>query len=339
MSFDIGAQGALEAIDVHAHHLPRQVLEIDQRFASSRDARGLEWLYFEGRRLGPLTPKLTDLGLMLEDQSNSRLTRRLCCTASWLTGYWADSKLGQRLSRTINEAIAEATRDHPGQLLGLATVPLQDSKLAIAELAYAVSELGLVGAAVGTNVNGAYFDDPRFDGFLEAAQELDVPLFFHPNDVAGWERQREYALIQLLGNPHEACLSLVRMILGGTLERFPRLKPCFPMGGGSVGLLLGRLSHGWRVREEARVKAPKPPEEYLDRIYFDTVLHSAKSLELVLEVISPDRLVLGTDYPWEMGQQGAVELIEHSRLSPDQRRAVLAGNAQRLLDRKLPLKV
>lgn len=320
------------AVDVHAHHLPLEVLRIDGRFAARDGRQGVESLYFEDRHLGPIPPRLTDVSLLVEDMERANLSHRVCCAPSWLTCYWAEPALGRELSRGINEAIAGSVKARPDRLLGLAALPLQDVEGAVAELRHGVKELGLVGASAGTNVNGVYFDDERFEPFFEAVQELDVPLFFHPNNVAGEERLKEYGLTQIVGNPYDAAISLSRVILGGVLERFPALKLCFPLGGGGISFLLGRLQHGWEVRPEARTRAPRPPAEYVRSCHFDTILHSSLGFRGLVEVMPADRLLIGSDYPWEMGEREPRRMVESSGLAPAECRAVLAGNAGRLLN-------
>ncbi len=273
---------------------------------------------------------------MIENMERCGLSHRICCTASWLGFYWTEPEMGRFLARATNEGIASALARYPNRLLGLATVPLQDVEGAVEELRHAIGVLGLAGVAVGTNVNGAYFDDPRFDPFFEVVQELEVPVFFHPDEVAGRERMGDYWLTRLLGNPHEAALSLSRVILGGVLERFPRLRLCFPLGGGTFAYLLGRIEHGWRVRPEARVKAPKRPLTYLGRCYFDTIVHSQASFEFLVRTVPVSNLVLGSDYPWDMGDPDPRRLVEvAANLTPSQRADVLGRNVERLLGIRL----
>jgi aminocarboxymuconate-semialdehyde decarboxylase len=329
-----GEHGLLgRAVDVHCHYVSRDLLGVDSRFGARRDGAQGEALYFGDRRLGPLPPGLTDLDLTVANMELTGLTERLCCTASWLTCYWAEPSLGQAITRAMNESIARGVAAHPGRLMGLSSLPMQDVNLAVEELHYATTRLGLVGVAIGTNVNGSYLDDPRFEPLLTAAEQLGVTIFLHPHQVAGAERLRNYGLSRAIGNPHEAATALSRVILGGVLERHPQLRLCFPMGGGSIGVLLGRITHGWSVRPEARLKAPRAPAQYLRRCYFDTVVHSNASFELLLGILSPSQLLLGSDWPWDMGLDQPRRLIEDSSLDEESRFAVLAGNVDRLLSR------
>lgn len=327
---DVSGDGARSphspAADVHCHYVSLAMLEVDSRFHVKRDDTWASALYFSDRYLGSLTPALTDIDLIVQNMEQTRLSHRLCCTASWLTCYWADPGIGQAISRATNEAIARNVAKYPTRLLGLASLPLQDIDRAVDELVYAIETLGLVGVALGTNVNGIYFDHPRFDSLFAEIERLNVPVFFHPDEVLGEERLQEYWLIRLIGNPHEAATSLAHLIFGGVLERFPGLKVCFPMGGGSFGHLLGRITHGWDVTPEARKKAPRPPREYLERCYFDTIIHSPSSFEFLLKVMPPSHLVLGSDYPWDMGLADPRCLVEESSLSDRECLGVLAGN-------------
>ena len=327
------------AVDVHAHHVSRDLLKVDRRFTSHRDSTWGESLHFENRYLGPLIPRLTDLSLSLQDMDQGAISHRLCCSASWLTCYWAEPELGRYIARAINESLADAVGKHKDRLAALATLPLQDVDGSVEELRYAYHRLGIRGASAGTNVNGVYFDDPRFEPLFDALEELDMPLFLHPDEVAGQDRLKDYWLVRLIGNPHEATISLSRMILGGVLERHPKLKVCFPMGGGSVTQLLGRINHGWSVRPEARVHAPRPPAEYLRNCFFDTILHSDLSLRFLLEVVPPEQVVLGSDYPWDMGQANARAFVENSGISEKDRQLVLSANVSRLINTEFGMAV
>ena len=322
------------AVDVHCHHVSRALADVDRGFVARSDDTWGEALFFHDRYVGPLTPRLTDIDLTILDMESARLSHRLCCTASWLTCYWAEPSLGRTITRATNETMARDVAKHPTRLLGLASLPLQDVEGAIAELTYATATLGMVGVALGTNVNGVYFDHPQFEPLFAAIQELNVPIFFHPDEVLGEERLKDYWLIRLIGNPHEAASALAHLIFGGVLERYPDLKVCFPMGGGSFAHLLGRITRDWSVTPGAQSRTSLPPREYLERCYFDTVVHSPSSFEFLLKFVSPSHLVLGSDYPWDMGLAEPRRLIEESSLSAEEGRGVLAGNIGDLLGRK-----
>jgi aminocarboxymuconate-semialdehyde decarboxylase len=289
-----------------------------------------QMLWHGERRLGPLPARLTDVQLLLADMDERRIDIRAIGTASWLQCYWAESALGQELARATNELVAETVARNPERLVGLASLPLQDVDRAIEELDHAVKTLGLRGVVAGTNINGRYFDEPEFEPLFAELERHGVPVFFHPDEVAGADRMTDYYLTRLVGNPHEATLALARLVLGGVIERHPGVRMCFPMGGGSISLLLGRIEHGRRVRPEARVRTEQSPRESLRACYFDTIMHSPQSLAFAFEVLSPSRFVLGSDYPWDMGEADPVGAVE-AVLDGDDRALVLGVTAADLL--------
>lgn len=321
------------AVDVHCHYLSQELLGADERlYLGGTDGR-VE-LCFGDRPLGPVPPALTTLSLLLEDMERARLSRRLLCTASWLNFYWLPVSAARHIVRATNEGLARAAQADPGRLSALASLPLQDVDAAIAEAEHAAGELGVAGLAVGTNVNGTYFDDERFEPFFEAVQDLELPVFFHPDNVGGLEAVDRYSLRWLLGNPMEVTTLLSRVLLGGVLERFPRLTLCFPLGGGGIAQVIGRLDHGWHAREEARARTSVPPSALLRRCYVDSIVHSDEGLAHVLDVMSADNVVLGSDWPWDMGTADPRAPLEATPgLDAEQRAAVLHGNAERMLAR------
>lgn len=320
-----------EVVDIHCHFVPRGLPGAFEAFALRPDDVWPEMLFHDDEALGPVIPRLTEVSLLLEDMDRCGIDVRAVCTASWLFCYWADEDLGRRFARATNDRVAEVVAAHPSRLVGLATIPLQDLDAALEELERAVRDLGMRGVAVGTNVNGRYFDDPSLFPFLEAVHDLDVPLFFHPDRVAGEDRLSPYKLIQMLGNPHETTIALARIVLGGVLDRLPGLKLSFAQAGGSVAILLGRMDHAWRVRPEAHANTARPPSEYLGECYFDTITHSPEPLGLLLRHVPADRLLLGSDYPWDMGEPDPVGRVRSLALDDPSTSRILGANAAALL--------
>ena len=316
---------------MHAHFVPGGLVAVDSRFRLVDDATWGRVLRHGDRIMGPMPERLTEIDAVLADMDARRIDVRALTTTSWLTCYWAEPALGQEIARATNELIAAQATAYPQRLVGLATLPLQDIGRSLEELEYAVGRLGLRGVAAGTNVNGRYLDDPSFEPLFEAAERLRVPIFFHPDDVAGADRMADYYLTRLLGNPHEVALALARLILGGVVERFPAARLCFPMGGGSLPFLLGRVENGWRVRGEANAHTERPPAESLRSCYFDTIVHGPEALSFAIATVPATQFMLGSDYPWDMGEPDPVRAVEALDLDDDDRRRVLGGNAVQLL--------
>lgn len=289
------------ALDVHAHFVDRRLLKVSDEFRVVSDGSETDRLFYGDRHLGPFVRKLVEIDEHVTAMDEAGIGHRLLCTASWLNFYWLTASEAERLVRAHNELLAEVAASNPRRFSVLASVPLQDPKMAIRMIESAVHTLDAAGIAVGSNVNGAYFDHPQFDEFLAAAADLEVPLFLHPDNVIGGERLNDYALQWLAGNAVEATVALSRVLLGGVFDRHPHLKVGAPLGGGGMVQLLGRLDHGWEKRSDARTGSARPPSHYLDRCWFDTVVHSTPALQVLIDHVGADRLVVGSDYPWAMG--------------------------------------
>ncbi len=224
--------------------------------------------------------------------------------------YWAERSAAAELTRMVNEYTAQGVRQHPEHLIGLATVPLQDVDLAIKELTYGVQKLGLKGVVTGSNVNGQGFDEEQFRPFFEKVEELDVPIFVHPNSPAGIERVRNYYLANFLAYPLESTIMAAQLVFGGVLDRYPNLKICLSHAGGVLPFLLGRLEHGQSVRPEAQEHCKHPFHHYLKNFYVDTITFRDDTLGFVLEIMPEGHVFMGTDYPYDMADTDPVNSVK-----------------------------
>jgi aminocarboxymuconate-semialdehyde decarboxylase len=213
---------------------------------------------------------------------------------------WADADLGLRLARAFNDALAEAHTAFPGRFVGFATLPMQNPDLALEELDRATGLPGIRGIYLATNVNGRDLSDPEFfpvDGRMEA---LKLPLFLHPVHVIGAVRLKPYFLGNPLGNPFDSAVAAAHLIFGGVLDRFRKLQICLPHAGGAFPYLAGRLSRGWKVRPACK-HLKGPPSAYLRRFTYDTISHAPEMLRFLLSLVGADRVMLGSDYCFDMG--------------------------------------
>jgi aminocarboxymuconate-semialdehyde decarboxylase len=224
--------------------------------------------------------------------------------------YWAEPTVAWELARMVNEHTAKAVKKRPGNLVGLATVPLQDANLAVRELTYAVEELGLRGVVTGSNANGRGFDEEALQPFLAKVADLGVPLFIHPNNPSGIERVRNYYLANFLAYPLESTILAAQLVFGGVLDRHPSLKVCLAHAGGVLPFLLGRLEHGQSVRPEAREHCQHIFSYYLKNFYVDTITFRRDTLRFVLEVMPHGHVFMGTDYPYDMADRNPVGSVK-----------------------------
>jgi len=243
--------------------------------------------------------------------------------------YWAEPALAGPLTATINEAIAAHCAQGQGRLYGLGTLPLQHPDIAVRELERGVREFGLKGVSVSTNVAGRELADPSFDPVWEAAAGLGAVVFIHPWGCSLGPRLRAQFLGNTFGQPVETALALSHLIFGGTLDRYPGLKLLAAHGGGFLPTYIGRSDHAWAARPDAR-GCRLPPSEYLRRLWYDALVYTPRALRHLVEAAGADKVVLGTDYPFDMGVTDPVERAAAAGLPAADLTAIMSGNAAAL---------
>jgi aminocarboxymuconate-semialdehyde decarboxylase len=249
-------------------------------------------------------------------------------TVPVMFSYWAEPRRTLELARRLNDDIAGRQRERPDRFVGLGTVPLQDSALAIREMERCLRDLHLAGVEIGTNVNGENLDAPGLFPFFEAAQQLGAAVFVHPWAMLGKERTTRYFLPWLVGMPAETSLAICSLVFGGVLERLPRLRIAFAHGGGAFPGTFGRIARGFEARPDlCAVVNPVPPAEYLGRIFVDSLVHDALTLRFLVERMGADRIALGSDYPFPLGEARPGALIDSAGFPEEIRARLLHGTA------------
>ena len=325
-------------IDIHAHYVPPESLqvacEVGRRHGLKleKNPRGRDVAMRAGKAiLTQLKAEFSDLHLRLSIMDQQGVDMQALSPASSYFFYWMEAEESLEYARWLNERLAEAVAAHPGRFVALASLPLQDSGKAASELERAMTRLGLRGAEIGSNINGRYFDDLDFDPFWEAAQALNALIFVHPQQVVGAERMKDYNLANLIGNPADTSLAFARCIFGGVLERFPRLKFLLAHGGGFLPYTWGRLDRGYRIQDSSSAKISRAPGEYVKLFNFDTITHSTMALEYLVANFGADHVLLGSDYPYDMGDPQPVESLRGADIGADQMAQIAGANACRLL--------
>ncbi|MGH8867472.1 MAG: amidohydrolase family protein [Actinomycetes bacterium] len=324
-------------IDIHSH----VGTPACQALVEGLDPRRLEpFSYYGGqesnaynaRHFADLLPKLTDPEVRLADMARAGIEVQALSVAPPQYYYWVDPTLGRRLARMQNDHLAELVAGYPDRFVGLATVPLQDVEGAVEELRYAVGHLGFRGVEICTNVNGIDLDDRRFRPFFAAAAELGVLVMLHPHGFTHGERLTEYYLSNVVGNPLDSTLAMTRMIHGGVLEQFPDLTVCVVHGGGYLPFYASRMDHAYESRPEGGHHITRPPSSYLRQTYVDCLVFDEAHLGFLVQQMGADRVLLGTDYPYDMGYYEPLRQIEKvPGLSADQRALIRGDTAARLL--------
>ena len=325
---------ALGTIDIHAHFVPEEYLRLIEAEGEPyavrlrSDPRGP--LIVAGQAaIGPISTHYHDLDVRLKTMDARGVAIHALSLMPPMV-YWADGALGLRLAKSVNDAMAAASRAHPDRFVALATLPMQDPEAAVAEVERAIGEIGCRGIYLGTNVQGKELTDPSFLPVFERIEALRVPIFLHPLNVIGTQRLTNYYLHNLLGNPFDTAVAAANIIFSGLLDRFPKLQICLPHAGGAFPYLIGRLNHGWKVRQECKA-LKKSPLSYLRRFTYDTISHAPESLDYLIKLVGADRVMMGSDYCFDMGYDQPVKVVTALKLNRSDKEKILSGNAARLL--------
>jgi aminocarboxymuconate-semialdehyde decarboxylase len=243
--------------------------------------------------------------------------------------YHQDPRVTERIAREVNDEIAGMVRDHPDRFLGLGSLPMQDPPRALAVMGDAIEQQGLAGFMIDDHVNGTTYDDPMFEPIWEAAEALGAFLLIHQfKDTVVGLRTQDYFLLNSIGNLVDRTITFASFVYGGVLDRYPRLTICLCHGGGYVPFALDRLDQGWHVWPDSRGRSQGPPSSYVRRFLYDTVVYTPRNLRFLIDVVGPDRVVFGTDWPAPMTFDDPVGRLETMvELTPDEREQILRGTA------------
>jgi aminocarboxymuconate-semialdehyde decarboxylase len=345
-------------IDLHTHILPHDWPDLDAKYGYGGFVRLEHYrpccarMMIGDRFFREIGDNVWDPKRRIEECDRAGVSLQVLSTVPVMFSYWAKPADGLDLSRRLNDHIAEVVRAHPARFVGLGTIPLQDPEMAARELERCMRELGLRGAEIGTHVDASphmpndlrNLDDRSLDPVWRAAEELGAALFVHPWDMAGRERMPKYWLPWLVGMPAETALAICSMIFGGVFERFPKLRVAFAHGGGAFPFTIGRIAHGFDVRPDlCAIDNQINPRHYLARtdehglttparFFVDSLVHDAEALRLLLKIFGPERVALGSDYPFPLGEAHPGELIESlPDLPPLVRERLLCGSAREFL--------
>ena len=283
-------------------------------------------------QLEHLRPKMDFLEERLKDMDRMNVDIQAVAVSVYQYYYWADADVGTRITRVINEELAEATAKHRGRFSPLGTVPLQDTEAAIAELRYCVEELGFKGLEIGTHVDGEEIASPRLDPFWNEVERLGAVVVVHTDGHTHKERLQDHNFVNIIGHAFEATLATAHLIFNGVMERHPGLKIVVVHGGGYLPAYAGRIDHAWRARDDVSEGVPQLPSEYLKRFFFDTMVFEPDQLRYLIDKYGADHVLLGTDYPYDMGDDDPLSLIGSvPGLTQDEIDLISGGNAARLL--------
>lgn len=323
------------AVDLHCHvHTPAaDEIAKAEKHGDALERYGNKRTEEHQRKLrAELDRKLTSIDQRLADMDKMGIDVQAISTSPLQYYYGIDAGLGRQTSRAINERLAEIVASNPDRFVALGTAPMQDPKLAVAELEYCMKKLGFRGMELGTNVAGVEIADKRYEKLFAKAEELGAVLFLHPIGFTDTTRLTQHFLTNVIGNPLDTTVALAHIVFGGVLERYPKLKIVAAHGGGYMGHYPARMDHAYKVRPECHDHIKRSPSYYLKKIYYDTMVFEEKQLEHLVSLWGADHVVIGTDYPYDMGYYKPVDFVEGTKsLTRTEKEAIIGGNAAKLL--------
>ena len=322
-------------IDIHAHYYPEGYLRLIEKHGSRFDAGAR--ITAEGFtittpkiKIGPLPLRFIDLDLRVAEMDEIGVDVHALSLTMPMVDF-ADGRFARDLSAAFNDGCAEAHARYPDRVVGFAMLPWHAPDLAVEELARAAKLPGIRGVYAPTHVLDNELGDEMFHPIYEMMQDLGLALFLHPIHVVEPKRLRRYYLNNLIGNPTESGIAAAHFIFSGTLDKYPKLEVCLPHAGGIFPYVVGRLDHGGKVRPEM-ARRDKGALDYLRRFHYDTISHSDSALAYLIDLVGADRVMLGSDYCFDMGYERPVDVVtSHPGIDQAARAQILSGNARKLL--------
>lgn len=326
-------------IDIHTHILPKDIPDWKERFGYGGFIRldhhkpcCARMIKDDGHFFREIEDNCWSPEKRVEEIDGFGVDLQVLSTVPVMFSYWAKGEDGLEISRFLNDHIAGVVSEQPNRFIGLGTVPMQAPELAIKELERC-KEIGLAGVQIGTNVNQKNLGDPEFLDFFRACEETGMAVFVHPWEMMGEDDMKKYWLPWLVGMPAESSRAICSLIFSGVLEKLPGLRICFAHGGGSFPATVGRIEHGFNVRPDlVAVDNPHSPREYLGRIYFDSLVHEPAMLDYLVKLAGADRIALGSDYPFPLGELEPGKLIDSMPYDDEIKAMLFHGTALNWLD-------
>jgi aminocarboxymuconate-semialdehyde decarboxylase len=324
------------AIDIHTHVEFAGTLEILKKRYTEEEIFNRFVASVSGRRSAELNQgivasirdALRDPQKKIRDMDEKGIGLNVLSSTPFGFFYEVDDDLAIELARFQNDQLSEWVKKYPDRFAAMATLPLQVPDQALKELERAIKTLGLRGVEIGSHVSNRELGDEAFWPIYKALEDLDVPIFIHPHHVAGLDRLQDFYLSNLIGNPLDTTIAAARLIFSGVLEKFPKLKVVLAHGGGQFPFIMGRIEHGYEVRPEAKERVHQPPRAFLKNFYFDTITHNPDALRYLIAFGGSDHVLLGSDYPYDMGDSDPVQTVSKlSGIKAGDRRKIMRENA------------
>ncbi len=333
-------QKAMLKIDIHTHIIPADLPDLKKKYGYNgfisldHHKPCCARMLIDGKFFREIQDNCWDPDVRLKDCEKHNINVQVLSTIPVMFSYWAKPADALDLSMLLNDHIAGIVQKYPDRFVGLGTIPLQDPQRAIKEMERCM-KIGLRGIQIGSHVNDWNLDAPELFPVFEAAEEIGASIFVHPWDMMGKEKMPKYWLPWLVGMPAETSLAICSMIFGGVFEKLPKLKVAFAHGGGSFPATIGRIEHGFNVRPDlVAIDNKENPRKYLKNFYLDSLVHDPMMLEVLINLMGHERIALGTDYPFPLGELSPGKLINSMPYEDKIKERLLSGTALEWLGMK-----
>jgi len=325
-------------IDIHTHILPEHIPNFREKFgyggfiSLDHHKPCCARMVVDDKFFREVEDNCWSAEKRMSECNHHHVDVQVLSTVPVMFSYWAKPQDCLELSIFLNDHIAEIVRKYPKRFIGLGTIPLQAPELAIKELERCKS-IGLKGVQIGSHVNDWNLNDPKLFPIFEACAEMDMAVFVHPWEMMGQEKMQRYWLPWLVGMPAETSLAICSMIFGGVFERLPKLRVAFAHGGGSFPSTIGRIEHGFDCRPDlVAIDNNVNPRNYIGKFWLDSLVHDPKMLEFIVDLMGADKVALGSDYPFPLGENTPGQLIKNSRFDNHIKEQLLHGSALQWLN-------
>lgn len=321
-------------IDIHTHIMPEHLPRWSQKFGYNG------FIHLEHHKTGCARMMKDDVFFRevqdncwsgearIQEINQHKVDVQVLSTIPVLFNYWAKPDHALDTSMFLNDHIASVVQRYPKRFAGIGTVPMQSTELAILEMERCVKQLGFTGIEIGTNINDLNLNEPQFFPIYAAAEELGVAIFVHPWNMMGEKSIGRYWMPWLVGMPAETSRAICSMIFGGVFEKFPKLKVAFAHGGGSFPMTIGRIEHGYQVRPDlCAIDNDKNPRDYIGNFYLDTLVHDPTVMKYLIDMFGANRIAVGSDYPFPLGEDHAGEMIKKMSLDHKTKEQILERTA------------
>lgn len=323
---------------MHTHIIPEVLPKFADKFGYGgfiyldHHKAGKARMLVDGKFFREIKENCWAADVRIEEYAQHQTQVQVVCTIPVMFSYWAKPHDTWALSQFLNDHLAELVKAYPQQYIGLGTIPMQDTFLAIKELERC-KEIGLAGVQIGSNVNQLNLNEPQFFHIFEACQDLGMAVLVHPWEMMGKENTERYWLPWLVGMPAETTRAITSLIFGGVLQKLPNLRIAFAHAGGSFFATIGRIEHGYNCRPDlVAIDNPINPREYMGKFWVDSITHDAKMLRYVLEMVGSEKVMLGSDYPFPLGDLEIGKFIEEMNLPQKDLENIMAKSALAWLD-------